>query len=75
VFVGRMELITPATEQAVERAFAAGDRATLEKYGRFLEPILQTLIAKEANPSRARRFSGYLNVVYSEQFAQLRSQK
>jgi hypothetical protein len=75
VFVGRMELVTPATEQAVERAFAAGDRATLEKYGRFLEPILQTLIAKEANASRARKFSQYLNVVYSSQMARAQGQK
>jgi hypothetical protein len=44
VFVGRLELITPATEAAVERAFAADDMLTLNKYSRFLEPILKTMI-------------------------------
>ncbi len=54
VFIGRLELVTPTTEKAVEEALAAHDQATLKKYGRFLEPILQTLIAKEANATRAR---------------------
>jgi hypothetical protein len=75
VFVGRLELVPPATERAVESAFATHDRATLEKYGRFLEPILQTMIAKESNPARARKFNEYLSVVNSAQIAQLRNQK
>ena len=75
VFVGRLELVTPSTERAVESAFAAHDRATLEKYGRFLEPILQTIIAKESQPSLARKFSEYLSLVYSAQIEQLRNQK
>jgi hypothetical protein len=74
VFIGRLELVTPTTEKAVEEAFAAHDQTTLEKYGRFLEPILQTLIAKEGNPSRAGKLREYLNVVYSSQIAQARSQ-
>jgi hypothetical protein len=75
VFVGRLELVTPATEKVVKDAFAAHDRAALEKYGRFLEPILQTMIAKESQPSLARKFSGYLGLVYSAQIEQLRNQK
>jgi hypothetical protein len=63
VFVGRLELVTPATEKAVENAFAAHDAATLKAYGRFLEPILATIIQKETNPARARRFQDYLNFV------------
>ena len=39
VFVGRMELITPAIEDDVRQALATNDRPRLEKYGRFLEPI------------------------------------
>ena len=39
VFVGRMELITPATQQAVQQALASNDRQGLEKYGRFLSAI------------------------------------
>jgi hypothetical protein len=43
VFVGRLEVITPATAMAVKTAVARNDEATLNKYGRFLEPILQTI--------------------------------
>jgi hypothetical protein len=43
VFVGRLEIVTPATARAVQAALAADDDVTLSKYGRFLEPILQTL--------------------------------
>jgi hypothetical protein len=39
-FVGRIELITPATIQSVEQAIANEDRATLARYDRFLGPIL-----------------------------------
>ncbi len=70
VFVGRLELVTPATEKAVETAFAAHDTATLKAYGRFLEPILATMIKKETNPAQTRRFQEYLNSVYSELVAQ-----
>ena len=43
VFVGRVEIVTPATVTAVRTALAHNDEATLDKYGRFLEPILQTV--------------------------------
>jgi hypothetical protein len=42
VFVGRLEIVTPQTIKAVRTALASHDEATLNKYGRFLEPILQT---------------------------------
>ncbi len=70
VFVGRLELVTPATRRAVETAFATHDGATLKMYGRFLEPILQTMIQGETNPARARRLQGYLESVYSTEIAQ-----
>lgn len=63
VFVGRLELVTPATENAVDAAFASHDEVTLEKYGRFLEPILQTMMAKESDRSRAARYAQYLGAV------------
>jgi hypothetical protein len=65
VFVGRLELITPATQQAVESAFASNDRATLAKYNRFLEPILLFMIQQSSNPGRQHRLSEYLNSVYT----------
>ncbi|MGA8431853.1 MAG: hypothetical protein WB729_18660 [Candidatus Sulfotelmatobacter sp.] len=53
VFVGRLELITPASERAVETALARRDRDTIDKYGRFLEPILDQI--KLENPANAKR--------------------
>jgi len=49
VFVGRLEIVTPATAVAVKAALAHNDEASLDKYGRFLEPILQTLKQEQDN--------------------------
>jgi hypothetical protein len=65
VFVGRLEVITPATQKAVETAVATNDTATLKAYGRFLEPILVTMIKRETNRAQARRLQDYLNAVCS----------
>jgi hypothetical protein len=63
VFVGRLELVTPATERAVESAFASNDRVTLAKYNRFLEPILSTMIEKSADSTRKEQLERYLQSV------------
>jgi hypothetical protein len=55
VFVGRLEIVTPATASAVETAVASGDQATLNKYSRFLEPILQTVREQQPELTRERR--------------------
>jgi len=68
VFVGRLELITPATASAVERAFAEHDRATLAKYARFLEPILKTMIESTLDSDKAREFRNDLQLYYTSQF-------
>src|SRR6267154_83073 len=68
VFVGRLELVTPATENAVERAFLARDDATLTSYARFLEPILSTMIMQAPTPAKARQLQGYLNAYYNSEF-------
>jgi len=52
VFVGRLEIVTPATAKAVETAFASKDEAVLRQYGRFLEPILE--VAKSMHTESAR---------------------
>ena len=70
VFVGRLEIVTLATEKAVERAFATQDKATLAKYSRFLEPILQAIIQKERNPARAKKLYENLNSFYNSEIAQ-----
>ena len=59
VFVGRMEIVTAATRQAVAAAMASNDQATLNKYSRFLEPILQ--IIEEKNPANMNRLPGSKN--------------
>jgi hypothetical protein len=52
VFVGRMELITPATTADVKRALETRDRAALMKYGRFLLPIAQRVATAGAVADR-----------------------
>lgn len=44
-FVGRVEVITPEMRNIVSTAIERGDRVTLEKYGRFLQPIAESLPA------------------------------
>src|SRR6185369_3979353 len=51
VFVGRMEIITPAIQENVRRAISSNDRRSLQKYGRFLEPITQRLGIKNPLPT------------------------
>ncbi len=68
VFVGRLELITPATEQAVATALAHHDRQMLNKYTRFLEPILAQM--KEENPANARQWEDDLSAIYNVQPAE-----
>jgi hypothetical protein len=65
VFVGRLELITPTTTTAVERAFAQHDSATLAKYARFLEPILKTMMENARNLDNAKEFRDDLNLYYN----------
>ncbi|MGC1489840.1 MAG: hypothetical protein WA798_00605, partial [Candidatus Acidiferrum sp.] len=59
VFVGRVELVTPATRQAIEQAVATHDDATLSLYSRFLTPILQTTIAMETDPVKKAQLTCY----------------
>jgi hypothetical protein len=53
VFVGRMEIVTPATERALEITLVSDRQLVFVKYGRFLEPILETIAARD--PARAKR--------------------
>ncbi len=53
VFVGRIELLTSKTTRSVEEAIAAGDRTTIDRFGRFLDPILSRIVA--GDPAKANR--------------------
>jgi hypothetical protein len=68
VFVGRLELITPATENAVEHALTAHDDATLANYARFLEPILNKMIKQATTPAKAQQLREDLNAYYNSAF-------
>jgi hypothetical protein len=51
VFVGRIELITPETIRSVEDSIANSDWSTIERYGRFVDPILKRIVSE--SPSTA----------------------
>ena len=53
VFVGRIELVSPATQKAVTAALASHDKATLAKYGRFLEAIEAVIREKTSTVVKA----------------------
>jgi hypothetical protein len=63
VFVGRLELVTPATTQALEKILATHDVAALQKYNRFLEPFLEQM--KAANPAKAPQIEKDLELTYN----------
>ena len=68
VFVGRLELVTPATTLAVQKVLAAHDIEGLKKYNRFLEPILEVM--KAANPTQAGQMERDLDLTYQSPMVQ-----
>jgi len=52
VFVGRVEVLAPATRETMQHAVDRGDVATLEKLGRFLSPFSRRL-TKTTNAAQA----------------------
>jgi hypothetical protein len=57
VYVGRSELVTPETKRAVEEAMATGNRSMIERYSRFLDPILKRISSE--NPSKAAQIEQF----------------
>lgn len=64
-FVGRVEMLTTDMLDQVERAFLANDLDTLNRYGRFLEPIAQQLSMRPAIATRAAEIRKALEAVVS----------
>lgn len=62
VFVGRVEVFTPATLKAVEKAVHSNDKAILSTYGRFLGPIMDRLPqSKRTDSVLDAAFKEYIN--------------
>jgi hypothetical protein len=57
VFVGRIELVTATTERDVAHALETSDRLILARYGRFLQPIADRLVADRPGKERTRLLS------------------
>jgi hypothetical protein len=68
VFVGRLELVTFATQKAVQQAATAHDEATLAKYGRFLQPILQIMLKTKPGAATRDQLQAELEKVLTSQF-------
>jgi len=70
VFAGRMELLTPATQKAIETAAAAHDQVTLAKYGRFLAPMIEAILRKGTDHARTAQLGEVLTGIYSSYVSQ-----
>ncbi len=44
VFVGRVEILSPAMKEAIQTALQTGDTPALAKYGRFLKPFCDRIV-------------------------------
>jgi hypothetical protein len=61
VFVGRIELLTPTTVRSVERALAGSDWSSVDRFGRFLGPILKRIDARD--PSKASQVEQFRRTI------------
>jgi hypothetical protein len=55
VFVGRVEVLAPWTQQTIRSAMITGDIATLTKFGRFLNPFLDQIQRTDADAAQSMR--------------------
>jgi hypothetical protein len=68
VFVGRVEITTPDAVRDVSKAIDANDTATLLRYGRFLQPAVDRLMAG-ASPARQKAIRDAVRPVADAVFA------
>lgn len=70
VFVGRLEVVSPRTQTAIETALATGDEPTLAKYKRFLRPMLEILAQREKDLVKAKLIHRRMEQPYAPLVAQ-----
>ena len=70
VFVGRMELLTPATQNAIETAVMSQNKTTLAKYGRFVAPMIEMIVRKKPGSAHSPELSQELSGIYNSYVAQ-----
>ncbi len=63
VFVGRLELATPATLTEVRDALRANDRERLARFGRFLRPFADRILAEPLPAADRARFEAMIEAV------------
>lgn len=73
VFVGRQELIDDASMSAVKTALEQNDTAMLDRYGRFLMPITDRLLATNQDPAIRDRIATAGKAAFTKYNAQLRA--
>jgi hypothetical protein len=60
VFVGRVEVLSPWTQQTIRTAMSSGDVATLTKFGRFLNPFLNEIRRTNLDAAESLRTNAFL---------------
>ena len=70
-FVGRMEVITPESIAAVERALSTNDTRLLESYGRWLSPIGERVLAKTASAEKKAALTAKLDQIFKSYLARV----
>jgi hypothetical protein len=70
LFVGRLELLTPATQNAIETAAVTHDNAILSKYGRFAAPMIEMILHRNPSSIHSAELNDELTGIYRSFFAQ-----
>jgi hypothetical protein len=60
VFMGRVELFSPAMQRTIETALESGDTKTLAKYGRFLRPFSDRILKEGSGVHVSKAASDFL---------------
>jgi len=60
VFVGRVEVLSPWTQQTIRTAIGNSDVAALTKFGRFLNPFLDQIRRTDADAAQSMRTNTFL---------------